>query len=149
MKSSRVKRTAVMQRKEVTTTPLSLDSIRRWMVQQFQPAKITVQDESSSEGFRYQVEQGSPSPTLYVPKGVLDAHAAEDIIAALNHHHVAARLRSDPIAQLMCVASTEGIVVVRYHWWPWPLTPRPGGRLSGLLSLPKEGARWTKTFAAS
>jgi len=35
---------------------------------------------------RYQVEQGSPSPTLYVPKAVLTAHPAEAIIAALDHH---------------------------------------------------------------
>ncbi|MGH2398168.1 MAG: hypothetical protein ACRDFW_14590 [bacterium] len=117
MKSRRVERTTAVQQDGMTTTPPSLEPIRQWMDQQFQPAKITVQDERSPEGVRYQVEQGSPSPTLYVRKDVLDAHPAEDIIAALNHHHVAARLRSDPIAHLMCVASTAGIVVVRHHRW--------------------------------
>ena len=117
MKSRRVKHTAAVQGNRVTTTLQSLDSIRQWMDQQFKPARIVVQDESSPEGFRYQVEQGSPSPTLHVPKDVLDAHPVEDIIAALNHHHVAARLRSDPIAHLICMASTGGIVVVRRHRW--------------------------------
>ena len=111
-----MKRTATTPRKGATTTPPSPDCIRQWMEQQFQPAQITVQ-ESSPENFRYQVEQGSPSPTLYVPKDVLNTHPAADIIAALDRHHVAARLRSNPIAQLMCVSSNEGIVVSRYHWW--------------------------------
>jgi len=91
----------------------SFDPIRQWMDQHFKPARIAVQDERSPAGYRYQVEQGFPSPTLYVPRDVLDAHPPEDIIAALNRHHVAARLRSDPIAQLICVAATGGIVVVR------------------------------------
>ena len=116
MKSWRVKRGGAKQRKEVSTTPLGLNSIHQWMEQEFKPAQITVQ-ESSLGSFRYHVEQGSPSPALYVPKDVLDAYPVDDIIAALNHDHVAARLRSDPVAQLMCETSPEGIVVVRYQWW--------------------------------
>lgn len=113
MKVSGVKRGAAAEERREVATPQSLDRIRQWMDQQFKPAKIAVQDECSPAGFQYRVEQGFPSPTLFVPKDVLDAHPAEDIIAALNRHHVAERLRFNPIAQLVCVATTGGIVVVR------------------------------------
>jgi hypothetical protein len=113
LKLSGVKRGAAVEGRREVATSQSLDCIRQWMDQQFKPARIAVQDAVSPAGFRYQVEQGFPSPTLYVPQQVLEAHPAEDIIAALNRHHVAERLRFNPIAQLVCVASTGGIVVVR------------------------------------
>ena len=113
MKVSGVKRGGAVEGRREVATSQSIDCIRQWMDQQFKPARIAVQDAISPAGFRYQVEQGSPSPTLYVPQAVLEAHPAEDIIAALNRHHVAERLRFNPIAQLVCMASTGGLVVVR------------------------------------
>ena len=104
----------------MAAAPQALDRIRNWMNQQFKPAKTQVQEEGSSKVYRYQVEQGSLSPTLWIPQAVFDQYPAEDIVAALDQHHVAARLRSDPIAQLMCVAPEGRIVVVRHHNWRRP-----------------------------
>ncbi len=119
MASGRVGVTTTVQRESATIRSQSLESIRQWMDQEFQPAKVTVR-ERSPEGICYRVEQGSPSPTLYLPPDVLDAYRAEEIIAALNHQHALARLRSNPVAQLMCVVSNGRIVVVRRQRWHQP-----------------------------
>jgi len=110
MRTGRVARAGAAQ--AVSTAPPSLDCIRQWMERQFKPAQVSVL-ESTPQRVCYRVEQGFPSPTLYVPKDVLAAHPAAAIIAALDHHHVAARLRSNPVAHLICVTSHEGIGVVR------------------------------------
>lgn len=87
------------------------------MIQQFRPAKTQLHEEGTPTVYRFQVGQGSPSPTLWVSQEVLDHHTVEEILAALDRHHIAAKLRSDPTTHLMCVEPEGRItVVVRDRW---------------------------------
>lgn len=74
------------------------------------------------------VEQGAPSPTLWISQEVFEHHTVDEIIAALDHYHVAAKLRSDPITPLMGVEPQGRIIFVRRHSWrrsqPQPETIR-------------------------
>jgi len=73
----------------------SLDGIRAWMNDEFKPAKTRLQEEGTPEVYSFQVEQGAPSPTLCISQEVFDHHPVDEIIAALDHDHVAAKLRGD------------------------------------------------------
>lgn len=101
----------------MTVPQQALDGIRAWMNQQFRPAQTKLQEESTPEVYRFQVEQGAPSPTLLVSQEVFDHHTVEEIIAALDHDHVAGRLRSDPITHLICVEPQGRIIFVPHHRW--------------------------------
>ena len=99
------------------TVRQSLDGIRAWMNQQFRPAQTKLQEEGMPNVYRFQVEQGAPSPTLLISQEVFDHHPVDEIIAALDHDHVAAKLRSDPITHLMCVEPQGRIIFVPRHRW--------------------------------
>ena len=101
----------------MTVPQQSLDGIRAWMNQQFRPAQTKLQEESTPEVYRFQVEQGAPSPTLWIAQEVFDHHTVNEIIAALDHDHVAAKLRSDPITHLMGVEPQGRIIFVPRHSW--------------------------------
>lgn len=101
----------------MTVPQQSLDGIRGWMNQQFRPAQTKPQEEGTPEVYRFQVEQGAPSPTLFLSQEVFDHHSVEEIIAALDYDHVAAKLLSDPITPLICVEPQGRIVVVPRHSW--------------------------------
>ncbi len=101
----------------MTAPQQSLDGIRAWMNQQFTPAKTKLQEEGTPNVYRFQVEQGAPSPTLFISQEVFNHHPIQEIIAALDHDHVAAKLRSDPITHLMCVEPQGRIMFVPHHGW--------------------------------
>ncbi len=79
----------------MTVPQQSLDGIRAWMNQEFKPAQTRLQEEGTPNVYRFQVEQGAPSPTLWISQEVFDHHPVDEIVAALDHDHVAAKLRSD------------------------------------------------------
>jgi len=101
----------------MTAVELSLDGIRAWMDEAFKPAKTKVAEEGTPNVYCFQVEQGTPSPTLWISQEVVDHHPVDDILVALDHGHVAAKLRSDPITQLMAVEPQGHIIFVPRHRW--------------------------------
>jgi PAS domain S-box-containing protein len=106
--------------------PPAVAGVLRWMHAAFQPAKATATEDGNAEGYVFRVEQGSPSPTLLIAHAVLQ-HSIEEIIAALECSHVAARLRSDPMIRLRCVEQGDRIAVAQRPSWRGP---PPGERLA-------------------
>jgi hypothetical protein len=101
----------------MTVSQQVLDGIRAWMNEEFQPAKTRLQEEGAPSGYRFQVEQGAPSPTLWISPEVFEHHPVEEIIAALARDHVAAKLRSDPLTPLIGVEPHGRIIFVPHHRW--------------------------------
>ncbi len=101
----------------MTVPQQSLDGIRAWMNKEFQPAKTQLREEGTPTVYRFEVEQGAPSPTLWIAQEVFDHHAVDEIIAALDRDHVAAKLRSDPITHLMGVEPQGRIIFVPRQSW--------------------------------
>ena len=101
----------------MTAPQQSLDGIRVWMTEQFKPAETKLQVEGTPEVYCFHVEQGAPSPTLFISEEVFDHHPIDEIITALDQDHVAAKLRSDPITHLMCVEPQGRIIFVPRHRW--------------------------------
>jgi len=97
----------------MTVSQQSLDGIRAWMNEAFKPAKTKLQEEGRPSVYRFQVEQGAPSPTLWISQDVFEHHPVDEIIAALNHDHVAAKLRRDPITPLISVEPQGRIISCR------------------------------------
>ena len=95
----------------------SLDRMAQWMREQFPRAKTRVTEDHSAEAYLFRVEQGAPSPCLLISQAVFHHYGVEEIIAALGRHHVAARLRSDPITRLRCVEQEGRITVVARPSW--------------------------------
>ena len=105
------------EKRAMTVPQQSLDGIRAWMNEAFKPAKTRLQEEGTPSVYRFQVEQGAPSPTLWISQEVFEHHPVDEIIAALDHDHVAAKLRSDPITPLMGVEPQGRIIFVPRHSW--------------------------------
>lgn len=104
----------------------SLDRMVQWMREQFPPGKTRVTEERGAEAYLFRVEQGAPSPSLLISQPVLHHYRVEEIIAALERDHVAARLRSDPITRLRCVEQDGRLTVVaRPSWRLRPPRARP------------------------
>ena len=101
----------------MTGPQLSLDGIRAWMDEAFKPAKTRLQEEGTPSVYRFRVEQGTPSPTLWISSEVFEHHSVDEIIAALAHDHVAAKLRSDPFTPLIGVEPQGRIIFVPRHSW--------------------------------
>jgi hypothetical protein len=101
----------------MTVPQQSLDGIQAWMNDQFKPAKTRLQEEGTPEVYSFQVEQGAPSPTLCISQEVFDHHPLDKIIAALDHDHVAAKLRRDPAMHLLAVEPQGHIIFVPRHSW--------------------------------
>lgn len=101
----------------MTVPQQSLDGIRAWMNEEFKPATARLQAEGAPSVYRFQAEQGVPSPTLWISQEVFDHHPVAEIIAALDHDHVAAKLRSNPITHLMGVEPQGRIIFVPRHKW--------------------------------
>ena len=95
----------------------SLDGIRAWMNDEFKPAKTRLQEEGTPEVYSFQVEQGAPSPTLCISQEVFDHHPVDEIIAALDHEHVAAKLRGAPMTHLLAVEPQGRIIFVPRRSW--------------------------------
>lgn len=104
----------------------SLDRMVEWMREQFPPAETRVTEDRSAEAYLFRVEQGAPSPSLLISQAVFHHYGVEDIIAALERDHAAARLRSDPITRLRCVEQDGRITVMaRPSWRPHQPRARP------------------------
>jgi hypothetical protein len=101
----------------MTVLQQALHGIQAWMDETFKPAKTRLREEGTPNVYRFEVEQGAPSPTLVISQEVFDHHPVDEIIAALDHDHVAARLRSDPITPLMSVEPQGRIIFVPPHRW--------------------------------
>lgn len=101
----------------MTVPQQSLDGIRAWMNDEFRPAKTRLRGEGTREVYCFQVEQGAPSPTLCMSQEVFDHHPLDEIIAALDHDHVAAKLRRDPMTHLLAVEPQGRIIFVPRHSW--------------------------------
>lgn len=95
----------------------SLHRMVEWMREQFPPAETRVTEDRTAEAYLFRVEQGAPSPSLLISQAVFHHHSVEDIIAALERDHAAARLRSDPITRLRCVEQDGRITVVARPSW--------------------------------
>ena len=113
----RLKTVGRSEKRAMTVSQQSLDGIRAWMNEAFKPAKTRLQEEGTPSVYRFQVEQGAPSPTLWISQEVFEHHPVDEIIAALDHDHVAAKLRSDPITPLMGVEPQGRIIFVPRHSW--------------------------------
>ena len=94
-----------------------LDSVRAWMNDAFKPAKTRLQEEGTPAVVVFQVQQGAPSPTLCISQEVFDHHPLDEIVAALNHDHVAAKLRRDPTMPLLAMEPQGRIIFVPRHRW--------------------------------
>jgi len=101
----------------MTVSQQSLDGIRAWMNEAFKPAKARLQEEGQPSVYCFQVEQGAPSPTLWISQEVFEHHPVDEIIAALDHEHVAAKLRSNPITPLIGVEPQGRVRFVPRHSW--------------------------------
>jgi hypothetical protein len=101
----------------MTVLQQSLHAIQAWMNEVFKPGKTRLREEGTPNVYRFEVEQGAPSPALWISQEVVDHHPVSEIIAALDHDHVAARLRSDPITPLMSVEPQGRISFVPRHSW--------------------------------
>ena len=101
----------------MTVPQQALDGIRAWMNEAFGPAKTRLREEGPPNVYGFEVEQGTPSPTLWIPQEVFHHHAVDEIIAALDHDHIAAKLRSDPITHLMSVEPQGRIIFVPRQSW--------------------------------
>jgi hypothetical protein len=101
----------------MTVLQQALHGIQSWMNEAFKPGKTRLQQEGTPNVYRFEVEQGWPSPALWISQEVFDHHPVDEIVAALEHDHVAARLRSDPITPLMSVEPLGRIIFVPRHSW--------------------------------
>ena len=101
----------------------SLDGVLQWMYTEFRPARATATEDRIGGVCVFRVHQGSPSPTLLIADAVLQRYSLEDITAALDRLHVAARLRSDPMTRLRCVDQDGRIVILQPPRWRRPTLP--------------------------
>lgn len=101
----------------MTVLQQSLHGIQAWMNEAFKPGKTRLREEGTPSVYRFEVEQGAPSPALWISQEVLQHHPVDEILAALDHDHVAARLRSDPITHLMSVERQGRIIFVSPQKW--------------------------------
>lgn len=115
--------------------PKPVAGVLQWMCAEFQPAKAKVTDDEDAEAYVFRVEQGFPSPTLLIAHPVFHRHSLGQILGALERHHVAARLRCDPITALRCIEQDGGIAVAQRQSWR---RPAPGGRFT--LLAPRDAA---------
>ncbi len=104
----------------------ALDGVLEWVRRKFHPARVNATADTGGRGFLFRVELGAPSPTLRICERVLVHHTVPEILAALERHHVAARLRSDPIRQLRCLEEAGQITIVQRQSWRRPEIWRPG-----------------------
>ena len=101
----------------MTALQQSLHVIQAWMNEAFKPGKTRLREEGAPNVYRFEVEQGAPSPALWIPQEVFEHHPVDEIIAALDRDHVAARLRSNPIRHLMSVERQGRITFVSPQRW--------------------------------
>lgn len=99
---------------DARATP-SVAGVLEWMRAEFQPASATLTRTPDAHVFR--VEQGSPSPTLLITHAVFHEHTLGEILTTLERAHVAARLRSDPITPLRCIARDGHIAIAGRPSW--------------------------------
>lgn len=96
----------------------ALAGVLAWMRAEFQPAAAAVT--RTADAYVFQVEQGSPSPTLLIAPAVFDQSSLAEILMVLGRAHVAARLRSDPITPLWCVEHEGRIAIAQRPSWRSP-----------------------------